>query len=133
MQVYGKLHQSHIDVIIKEVMPVWYVRLLIYKEGELVKKEEYKDTSFLPVSDLPPVEEFQACVEYVAIRGQILSTCDIEMVVFTSAAKGNMFVDVLDFSLFCIAGPTKSTKPSLCYYPYVPTIIYCVTQMTDVY
>ena len=126
MQVYGKLHQSHIDVIIKEVMPVWYVRLLIYKEGELVKKEEHKDTSFLPVNDLPPVEEFEACVEYVAIRGQILSTCDIEMVAFTSAAKGNMFVDVSDFTLFCIAGPRKSTKLSLCYYLYVPTITYCV-------
>ena len=74
------------------MLPIWSVRLMIYKEGELFDRQDFKDTSFLLTSGLPPVEQFDACVEYVAIRGQTLSTCDIEMVSFTSAPLGKILL-----------------------------------------
>ena len=86
--VYGILDQKRVDLIVNKGLPLWEIRLLVYKE-DLYKVLTFHDTSYLPVEELPPVEEFTACVEYVAIRGEVLSTCEINRVPFWSAASGD--------------------------------------------
>ena len=90
MLVYGQLDQDNVNVIIKEAFPIWEIRLLVYKE-ELFKTFTFHDTAFLPLEGLRPLEEYTACVEYVAIRGEFMSTCDFERIPFTSASAGTLF------------------------------------------
>ena len=97
MQVYGKVNQDNVDEILKQAFPVWSIRLFIYKGEDLYHVFTFHDTAYLPTAGLPSHEQFTACVEYVGIRGEVLSTCGIERVPFWSASAS--MLGVIQFHL----------------------------------
>ena len=89
--MYGQVDQHNVDIVINDYLPLVSVRLLVYKDDLIYTFSSY-DTRFIPVEGLAPFEDHIACIEYVAVRGEVLATCDFEMVQFKSAPAGETII-----------------------------------------
>ena len=92
VQLYAQVKQEIVDFIVYNLAAVQTIRVLIFNEEKIIKEVYGYDSNFILCEGLKPFTEYTACVEFIAIRGQVISLCSLPQSTFTSAPAGLWFL-----------------------------------------